>query len=342
MNYQDELNRDNTIKIKEILSSLPCYVNEYFTARKSDTTSKTRLSYAYDIRSFFVWLRANIPELAALDTQNIPLETIGFLTARDIEEYIDYLQTDSEVINHSAGIDRKISALSSFFNYLYKNDDIAANPCDKVIKPKIREDKRIIKMTAEEVERFLDAIEHGCSSFSAHQAAYLEKTKERDLAIATLLLGTGIRVSECVGIDISDVDFNNCRIKIIRKGGKIQNIPLGDEVIEALSHYMNLRKHIPADTEALFLSQQNKRLTVKAVQNLITKYADAVGTAYHITPHKLRKTYGTELYSETGDIYLVASALGHENINTTKEHYAQQDEERLQNARNAVQLRKKQ
>jgi len=87
------------------------------------------------------------------------------------------------------------------------------------------------------------------------------------------------------------------------------------------------------------LSSKKTRISVGAIENLVNKYAEAVGTSYRITPHKLRKTYGTTLYEETGDIYLVASALGHENINTTKEHYAQQDERRLQEHRNTVKLR---
>ena len=166
-----------------------------------------------------------------------------------------------------------------------------------------------------------------------------KKTRERDLAIATLLLGTGIRVSECVGLNVSDVDFNNCRIKVFRKGEKIQNVPIGDEVAEALNRYLLIRNNIKTTDDALFLSMQKTRMTIQAVENMVNKYAQAIGTAYRITPHKLRKTYGTSLYQETGDIYLVASALGHSSVDTTKKHYAAQDEERLLQARNAVKLR---
>lgn len=339
MNYQDERNQKNMLKMKEVISTLPYYVSDYFTARRTNTTTRTRLSYSYDIRKFFLWLANVLPELKDCSTKDIPLTSINQLNARDIEEYIDFLQTDTENLNHKAGVSRKLSALSAFFDYLYKNDLIDNNPCDKVIKPKQTDDKRIIKMSPDEVSRFLDCIEYGCQSFSEKQQAYLKKTRERDLAIATLLLGTGIRVSECVGLNVSDVDFNNCRIKVFRKGEKIQNVPIGDEVAEALNRYLLIRNNIKATDDALFLSMQKTRMTIQAVENMVNKYAQAIGTAYRITPHKLRKTYGTSLYQETGDIYLVASALGHSSVDTTKKHYAAQDEERLLQARNAVKLR---
>lgn len=338
-NYVDEQNKTILIKTKKIVSELPDYVANYFSARRSNTTAKTSLSYAYDIRNFYLWLQSSISDLNNTALKDISLTSIARLTARDIEEYIYYLQTESEQINHAAGIERKLSALSAFFTYLYKQDLIPENPCVKVMKPKGVKDKRIIKMTPVEVRAFLNAIEHGHGSFSPHQEAYLAKTRVRDLAICTLLLGTGIRVSECVGLDIKDVDFKNNRIKVIRKGGKIQNVPISDEVANAIAEYLLERNKIKVDTDALFLSSKKTRISVGAIENLVNKYAEAVGASYRITPHKLRKTYGTTLYEETGDIYLVASALGHENINTTKEHYAQQDERRLQEHRNTVKLR---
>lgn len=338
-NFTDEQNKNNLQKTKRIVSELPSYVSDYFVARRSNTSTKTGLSYAYDLKNFFIWLQANISDLSGMELHEIPLENLAMVTSRDIEEYIYYLQTDSENINHTAGITRKLCTLSAFFKYLYRNDLLPNNPCDKVIRPKGTKDIRIIKMTENEVIAFLNAIEHGSGAFSEHQRNYLKKTRTRDLAIATTLLGTGIRVSECVGLDISDIDFNNHRIKVTRKGGKIQNVPISDEVAETLNAYLLERKKIGVETDALFLSCKQNRISVGAVENLVNKYAEAVGTAYRITPHKLRKTYGTTLYNETGDIYLVASALGHEDINTTKEHYAQQDERRLQEHRNIVKLR---
>ena len=171
---------------------------------------------------------------------------------------------------------------------------------------------------------------------------YHAKTKVRDVALLTLLLGTGIRVSECVGLDIKDVDFDNDGIKVRRKGGYEAIVYFGEEVREALLDYMDEREHmIPATghEEALFLSMQNRRMAVRSVENLVKKYASRVTTLKKITPHKLRSTYGTTLYQETGDIYLVASVLGHKDVNTTRKHYANMDEERRRQAANVVKLK---
>lgn len=341
--YDDEINRKNILRIKELTAEMPYYVNDYFVARKSNTTSKTRLSYAYDLKKFFSWLQLSTPELSDTSLNNISIDTLSKVTARDIEEFLDYLQTLVNTVNNPVTIARKLSCLSAFFDYLVRHDLLASNPCDKVMKPKLKKDNRIIKLSPDEVVRFLDAIEFGCEKMSQRQKSYLANTRERDLAIATLLLGTGIRVSECVGLNRKDLDFDNCKINILRKGHKRQFIAMGDEVIDALQNYLLVRNLITPrdikDEDALFLSTQRTRISVQAIENMITKYADFVGTREHITPHKLRKTYGTELYNETGDIYLVARALGHESVNTTKDHYIQENEDSLLQARNKVKLR---
>ena len=175
------------------------------------------------------------------------------------------------------------------------------------------------------------------------QQNFHAKTKVRDMAILTLLLGTGIRVSECVGIDINDIDFKNSGIKIRRKGGNETVVYFGEEVEEALLNYIEERKLIVpvgGDENALFLSLQKRRIGVRAVENLVKKYASLVTNLKKITPHKLRSTYGTSLYRETGDIYLVADVLGHKDVNTTKKHYDAIEDERRKKARNAVKLRK--
>lgn len=168
------------------------------------------------------------------------------------------------------------------------------------------------------------------------------KNRERDIALLTLLLGTGIRVSECVGLDIQDLDFRNNCIRVVRKGGNEAMVYFGDEVRKALEGYLPVREGItpiPGHENALFYSVQRRRLTVRALENLVEKYASAVTTTKHITPHKLRSTYGTALYQETGDIYLVADVLGHKDVNTTRKHYAAMNEENRRKAANAVRLR---
>jgi site-specific recombinase XerD len=189
----------------------------------------------------------------------------------------------------------------------------------------------------------LDQVESG-EKLTERQKKYHEQTKTRDLAIMTLMLGTGIRVSECVGLDIDDLDFKNNGIKIHRKGGAEVVVYFGDEVAEALLDYLEERETIDAAEghgNALFLSMQKKRIQVRSVENLVKKYSRLITTVKNITPHKLRSTYGTTLYQETGDIYLVADVLGHKDVNTTRRHYAAQADERRRMAGRVVQLREK-
>lgn len=235
---------------------------------------------------------------------------------------------------------RKISSLKSFYNYYYRREMIKNNPAALVKLPKLHE-KEIIRLDVDEVAMLLDEVEKG-ESLTDKQKSFHNKTRIRDLALLTLLLGTGIRVSECVGLDISDVDFRNGGIRIHRKGGKEVTVYFGVEVEDALKDYLDERNQmlpVEGHDNALFLSLQMKRMSVRSVENLVKKYARIVTPLKKITPHKLRSTYGTALYRETGDIYLVADVLGHADVNTTKKHYAALDDARRRSARDKVWLR---
>ena len=207
--------------------------------------------------------------------------------------------------------------------------------------PKLHE-KEIIRLDVDETAELLDYIEHAGDQLTGQKKHYYEKTRLRDLAIVTLLLGTGIRVSECVGLDVTDIDFKNDAIRVVRKGGSEMMIYFGEEVEKALLDYLEERDSITpvaGHENALFYSTQRKRIGVQAVENMVKKYAHEITTTKKITPHKLRSTYGTTLYKETGDIYLVADVLGHKDVNTTRKHYAAMDDERRRKAASAVKLR---
>lgn len=219
---------------------------------------------------------------------------------------------------------------------------ITNNPTVLVDMPKLR-DREIIRLDYDEVAMLLDIVENGGNDLKGMKKVYYEKNKVRNLAIFTLLLGTGIRVSECVGIDINDIDFKNNRIRIMRKGQKEDFVYFGDEVEQALKNYLQERLTVvtkPGHEQAFFLSIQKRRISVQAIEDLVSDYAGKATTFKHITPHKLRSTYGTNLYRETGDIYLVAEVLGHNDVNTTRKHYAALDEDRKRMAAKAVSLRK--
>lgn len=361
--YHQQNDIENIRRLREILSTLPYFVKDYFRAMESTTSTKTRISYAYDIRIFFRFLIEENPLYKNYKTSDFRLNDLDQLQAVDIEEYQEYLKLyqkkivaagaesdiDAEekafikdVTNGELGLKRKMSALRSLYAYLYRYEMIKNNPTVLVDMPKLH-DKAIIRLDVDETARLLDFIEHGGDGLTGQKKVYYEKTKERDLAIVTLLLGTGIRVSECVGLDITDVDFNNNGIKVTRKGGAEMIVYFGEEVEKALKNYINgsRKQVIPQEGHelALFYSTQKRRIGVGAVENLVKKYAKQVTPLKKITPHKLRSTYGTTLYQETGDIYLVADVLGHKDVNTTRKHYAAQDENRRRMAAKAVKLR---
>lgn len=342
MNYYDEKEKSNTLKLREQLSNLPSFCKDFFRSIEPRTTSKTRIAYAYDLQVFFNFLKENNSELAKKEIELSDLDKIEF---SDIEEYMEYLKyyntKNKETLNSNLGIKRKIASLRSFYNYFYNHDLIKNNPASKVSLPKIR-DKEIIRLDIDEVANLVDSVESG-KELSIKEKAFHDKNKLRDLAMISLLLGTGIRVSECVGINLSDIDEKNTAIKIKRKGGKEAIIYYSDEVSKSLNEYINYRKTITAknenDKDALFLSIQNTRITSRSVELLVKKYAKKITPLKHITPHKLRSTFGTNLYKETGDIYLVASVLGHNDVNTTKKHYAAIEDDKKRNARNIIKLR---
>jgi integrase/recombinase XerC len=345
--YHEQNYIDNTLKLREILKTLPPFAKDYFRAVEPTTSARTRISYAYDIRVFFHFLIENNPLYKNYTADMFIVQDLEKLKPVDIEEYQEYLKvyqndSDKQITNTEKGLARKMSALRSFYGYYFKHQIISNNPTLLVDMPKLHE-KAIIRLDTDEVASLLDYIEHGGDELTGQKKVYYEKNKNRDLAIITLLLGTGIRVSECVGLDLQDVDFKNNGIKVTRKGGNEMVVYFGTEVEQALKMYLyTTRKAVTplsGHENALFLSTQRRRIGVQAVENLVKKYARQVTPNKKITPHKLRSTYGTSLYKETGDIYLVADVLGHKDVNTTKKHYAAIDEERRKQAAGAVKLR---
>ena len=344
--YHDQTSVDLTLKLREVLKTLPDFARDYFRAIEPTTTARTRLSYAYDIRVFFQFLSEENLALKDRDIRSLTVDVLDSIKAVDVEEYMEYLKVYKNPEQHlttngERGIKRKLSSLRSFYTYFYKREMITTNPLVLIDMPKIH-DKNIVRLDTGEVAAMLDYIEHCGDTLTGQQKVYYEKTKERDLALVTLLLGTGIRVSECVGLDVEDLDFRNNGIKVTRKGGNEMVVYFGEEVEKALKRYLEVREGITpvaGHEHALFYSTQRKRIGVQAVENLVKKYAKQITTSKKITPHKLRSTYGTALYQETGDIYLVADVLGHRDVNTTRKHYAAMADERRRKAAKAVKLR---
>ena len=313
LSYHEQKNIENTKKLRELQKELPYFCTDFFRGIEASTSVRTRIAYAHDLKIFFQFLKTANPRTFDNPAHTLTPGDLEKLTVSDLEEYIDYLKchpsdTCEDVVNTERGLMRKVSSLRSFYSYFFRNELIEKNPA------------ALVRM----------------------QKLYHERTKVRDLAMMSLLLGTGIRVSECVGLNINDIDLDTCGARVYRKGGKESVIYFSDEVRDVLEDYLDEREMIdavPGNEDALFLSMQRKRINVRSVENLVKKYAKLVTPLKKITPHKLRSTYGTSLYRETGDIYLVASVLGHNDVNTTRKHYAAQEEERRRSARNVVRLR---
>lgn len=345
-NYHEETKRRLILRLRDLLMELPEFCFEYFRGIETTTSERTRCGYATDLKIFFHFLAENKRAFRDKAVQDLTLDDLNSIDVTDIERFLDYVtiyssEDERELSNGEKGKARKVAAIRSIFKYFYRKQKIQANPASLIDTPKIH-DKNIIRLDMDEMSRLMEEVESG-QKLTKKQQEFHKVTRKRDVALISVLLGTGMRVSEFVGLNIGDIDHKNNGLKITRKGGNESVVYFGEEIRQALDDYLEERKTIIPATgheEALFLSIQKKRISVRAVEDLVTKYASVVTTMKHITPHKLRSSYGTALYTETGDIYLVADVLGHKDVNTTKKHYAQMQDSRRRMAATAVTLRR--
>ena len=349
-NYFKERNERNIKKTREIVADLPGFAAEFFIGIATHTSPLTRLNYAYDLRVFFDYL-AKIKFRGHIEITEISLKDLETLQAYDIETYLEYLTSyvfrDREFRCGESAKERKLCSLRSFFKYYFKKDKLPSNITVKVDLPK-KHHKSIVRLEVDEVVKLLNQAESG-SMPTVKQEQYHLLTKTRDVALLTLFLGTGIRISECIGINREDIDFTSNAFTVTRKGGDTSTLYFSNEVADALKDYIawldrQVEEKTPfgakiKQTNALFLSTRGNRICVRAVENLVQKYSKLITPLKKITPHKLRSTYGTTLYRETQDIYIVADVLGHKDVNTTKKHYADMSDEIRRAAANVVKLR---
>ncbi len=349
IDYQQQLSDRRQKKIRDILKYLPPSCTDFIRSIHTTTSALTRMAYATDLNIFYEYLFKELPYFQADSPAGITDDELGLLTPQDIDGYAEYLslyyrQRDDEfmpMVNHEYGIMRKLSSLRSYFEYLYRMGRIQGNVASLVPLPKLHE-KPILRLELEEMQALLSAAKSG-EGLAGNQIKWHEKTTGlRDYAILMLFLGTGMRVSECVGINRDDLDLDEHAVLVTRKGGNQVILYYPQEVADALRDYAEKREEIVADKEneqAFFLSSQKKRISQRAVELMVKKYATlVVPLKKRISPHKLRSTYATNLYHETGDIYLVADALGHSNVNTTRKHYAAMTDERRRQAASHVHL----
>ena len=329
--FNKNKDRNYRIKLESLKKLLPVYTYEFLDSR-AQRNPNTAISYAYDLITFLEYLKEFCPPAKNLELNDISSDILDNLSFQDINEYQKYLSAKDVTIigkndlqNDISGIARKMSALRSFYKYQCEHQFLKNDPTVGANKQSRKlDDHVIIRLTPSEVDTFLETIENTAVG-SERQRKLLYNTKYRDFAILTLLLRTGIRVSECVSLDIADLNFNENSMCVVRKGHK-EHILYFDEVTkEALLNYIEVeRPHYIESTEekALFMSLRKKRMAVRSIQEMVEKYAKVAVSNKKISPHKMRSTYGTALYNKTGDIRLVADVLGHSDINTTAKHYA--------------------
>ena len=343
--YSDHRAKELLLLTREVLKELPEVCSEFIRAIEFTTQPLTRYAYACDLKLFCEYLVAEIPKFADRQIALLEPEDFEKVTTRDLRTYLEYLgfyiKDGSEHSNAEAGKTRKLATLRSFYEYMFKSELIHTDVSRLVEMPK-KHEKPILRMEIDEVARMLDAVETG-EMMTERQKRYNDSVRARDLAILTLFLGTGIRVSELVGLDLDDLDFALNSFIVTRKGGNQAILYFPEEVASVLQAYLAHRREmtpLPGHENALFLSMQNKRISVRAVQVMVKKYALQVAPLKkRLSPHKLRSTFGTNLYHETGDIYLVADVLGHSDVNTTRRHYAAMSDDRRRMAAKKIKLR---
>ncbi len=343
-NFYVQRNNKNLETIERILDEeLPSFCYDYFLAIDSQTSTLTRLNYAHDLKIFFYFLQEK-KFRKSKSVKDFTLDDLESVTSNDVEYFLSFLShyvyAGKEHTCNDRAKARKLSSVRAMFKFFFNKGFISVDNSAKVATPKLHE-KPIIRLDSDEVFNILDVAESG-TGLTPHQKAYHDKNKVRDSAILTLFLGTGIRISELVGLNNDDLNFNDNSFIVTRKGGSKSILYFDENVAEALKRYLDYKENNSEalqEPNALFLSNNKKRITVRAVENLVHKYAKIISPLKNISPHKLRSTYGTQLYKATGDIYIVADVLGHKDVNTTRKHYAAISDENRRSVVGKVKLK---
>lgn len=347
--YREQVDQKRILQIRQNLKDLPPACGDFIRNIAVTTGTFTRLAYTIDLKTFFHFLQTERVVFSQKPLYAFQDSDLASVSQSDLTAYTEYLTlyyrddpeaSDKPMVNHELAIKRKLCSLRSFYDFLFMNQRIPSNVTELVALPKIHE-KPIIHLSQEEMNRLLAEAQSG-DKLTEHQQKYQQKTSKRDYAMLSLFLGTGIRVSECVGLNLDDVNMEDRAFLVTRKGGNQVILYFPESVAEALQEYLNERETIealPGHEDALFLSMQKRRITQRAVQQLVKKYAMvAAPLKPKISPHKLRSTFATNLYGATGDIYLVADVLGHSSVDTTRKHYADMSDARRRSAAGFVSL----
>jgi len=241
---------------------------------------------------------------------------VGEVTRDDIRAYLDYLTLERG--NSGVTRARKLSAIKSFFNYLVENEGLEANPAASIRSPRIPE-KEPVYLSEEECLRFLQTIARKGRA----------KVKERDMAMAVLLLHTGLRVSELTNLKLSDVDLDRGQIKITRKGDKEQYLHLNGEAVAALVNYLHSRPQ--AQNDRFFVGTKGQNLGRTYIYEVVRRYLKLAGiNKSKQGPHLLRHTFCTRLYQKGVSPFVIKELAGHKSLNTTMRYIKIENKEQAE------------
>lgn len=325
-------------KVEEKVEQLPWYVGEYIDKRRRKLSPASLLNYCHDYIIFFDWILAE--GYFKGKRQDIPLELLESLTVQQIEDFLSFLEFKLD--NTKLTINRKLSALKSLFNYLQniaETSDLKPylhrNVMAKIELNDVKEDQETIAnrmegkmLRGDEYEQFRQfvAYDYGLANkdnkkvFNFHQ-----KNCERDTAIISLILGSGLRLSEVVGLDLDDIDWKKNRVRVIRKGNKEQYVYFSEQAMLDLKEYVDIREqryNVNKDNKSLFIASimgpkgTTRRLTERSIEKIVEKYAVAFGKP-SLSVHKLRHSFATRYHIENNDVPKLRRQLGHSSIQTT-------------------------
>ena len=265
-------------KVKELKKQLPRYTHTFISQCELDYQPNTVIAYASDLITFFEYIIEKNPLYRNKQTKDVSEETLENLTFEDINDYQAYLSyNDGDSFHNSGqtGIRRKMAALRNFYAFMNKNEYLHNNPTIRAATGRRVKQDAIIRMDSDEVHDFMKCIETTDLPSKRAKSA-CGKTLLRDIAITTLMLNTGIRVSECVGLDLDDINFAEKTITIVRKGGATSVLYFSEDVKNALTDYIlhERNTYLGDDKDrALFISMAHRRMTARSIERMVKKFS---------------------------------------------------------------------
>lgn len=330
--------QNHYIKMQQLLKVLPWYVGEFIDHRRRKLSSSSLMNYCHDFKIFFNWIISE--SIYQGNIKEVPLEVMEKLTVQQMESFLGFLEYVLE--NKEITVNRKLSALKSLFNYLqniaetpdlkpYISRNVMAKIDFNVMKDSIETTANKMEgkiLLGDEYEAFRQFISHDYGQINKNNKKIFNfhiLNKERDTAIISLILGSGLRLSEVVNLDLADIDFNKFTARAIRKGNKEQFVYFSKLAMDDLQEYLTVRTErykVEKGVKALFVSAPmgpkgtSRRLSARAIEKMVEKYALAYGKP-SLSVHKLRHSFATRYHREINDVPKLRRQLGHSSIQTT-------------------------